>query len=89
MPQNIAVAVEARRSGRLMSAAIAIMFGSAAPKPKPASARTATRVTNSVAKVVARCCDAEGDDRADEDGLASNSIRKAAAKAGAHNQREI
>ena len=40
MPQNMAAVVNARRPGALISAATAIMFGMAAPKPKPARKRT-------------------------------------------------
>jgi hypothetical protein len=41
MPQNMMAAVEAAFSGLLISAAMAIMFGSAAPNPSPAQKRTA------------------------------------------------
>ena len=46
MPLNITAPVKALRSGVLISAAIAIMIGNAAPKPRPAS----TRNTNSAMK---------------------------------------
>ena len=55
MPQNMIAAVDAALSGRLISAAIAIMFGNAAPKPSPAQNRINIRVsyfpTNAVSKV--------------------------------------
>ncbi len=53
MPQNIAAAVEARRSGGEISAATAIMFGIAPPKPRPARKRAAKIVLKSVAAAVA------------------------------------
>jgi len=49
-PQKISAAVEERRAGVLSSAANAIMFGSAAPNPRPASSRVATSVPNSPMK---------------------------------------
>ena len=41
-PQNTSEAVSARRAGELNSAAMAIMLGSAAPNPRPASNRAVT-----------------------------------------------
>ena len=52
-PQNIAAAVIVRRSGRLISEATAIMFGSAAPKPRPTRKRTANSDTKFPANAVA------------------------------------
>ena len=40
MPQNMIAAVDAAFSGRLISAAMAIMLGKAAPNPSPAQNRT-------------------------------------------------
>ena len=50
----MAAVVKARRPGALISAATAIMFGMAAPKPKPASKRTAHSCTGVCTSEVAK-----------------------------------
>ena len=88
-PQKISAAVDERRAGVLSSAAIAIMFGSAAPNPRPASSRAATSVPNSPDEDDAQCEHTKHRYRGHEHRLAADTIGEPAAECGAQHHADV